>query len=80
MSSQITVRNVSAELARRLQQLAQSRGESVNTTVIQLLEAAVGMDARRARLERYVTWTQDERVEFEHALAAQRTIDDELWR
>jgi hypothetical protein len=43
-------------------------------------EAAVGVDERRARLARYVTWTPEDLVEFDEALAAQRTIDEPLWR
>lgn len=76
---QITVRNVSPELAKRLKRMALSRGESVNTTVVRLLEAALGVDARRARLERYATWSDADAAEFDEALRAQRTVDAKLW-
>lgn len=47
---------------------------------LRMLEHAVGIDARRQRLRRYATWSEDDRVEFERALSDQRVIDDELWR
>jgi adenine-specific DNA methylase len=48
--------------------------------MLEILERAVGTEERRRRLERYATWSPADRVEFEEALRAQRTIDDELWR
>ncbi len=79
MASQITVRNVPKELARRLAKLAEASGRSINATVLDLLERATGIDGRRARLERYTTWSAADVEEFEQALRAQRTIDRELW-
>ena len=40
-SSQITVRNVDPELSRRLKTLSAERGESLNSTVLHFLRAAV---------------------------------------
>jgi hypothetical protein len=77
---QITIRNPSAELARRLRELSEARKESLNTTVLRLLEESVGINERRERLQRYATWTESDREEFESSLAAQRTIDESLWR
>lgn len=34
--------------------------------------------ARRARLQRYTTWTEDDLREFQAGLAAQRVIDPKL--
>ena len=81
MAKQITLRNVEPELARRLQRAARDSGTSVNAKVIQILEQAVGIDvdARRARLKRYTTWTPSDLREFEESLAAQRIIDAKLW-
>ena len=79
MSKQLTVRGVSDEVGTRLQVLAREKGLSVNATVLEILEAAVGGDERR-RLERYATWTADDLAEFEEVLAAQRRIDADLWR
>lgn len=79
-AKQITVRGVSPELATRLKKLASARRESVNTTVLELLRSATGLDERSARLRRYATWSEAEREEFDSALRAQRPIDAELWR
>lgn len=77
---QMTVRNVSEELSKRLERLSDTRGESVNTTVLRLLEQAVGIDGRRERLARYVTWSAADRQEMDDALRAQRSVDPELWK
>jgi len=76
MARQLTIRGVSEEIGQRLENLSRARGQSVNTTVLQILEAGVGVDERRRRLARYATWTPEELAEFNEALAAQRTIDD----
>lgn len=77
---QITIRHPSPELARRLKVLAQARGESLNSTVLRLLEEALGVHERRERLLRWATWTDDDALEFAEALRAQRVVDAELWR
>lgn len=80
MSRNLTVRGVSDELGRRLERLSRSRGQSLNATVLAILESAVGVSERRERLARYATWTQEDLEEFNEALAGQRSIDDPLWR
>jgi plasmid stability protein len=80
MARQLTIRNVPDAVAKRLVRLSRERGESLNTTVVGLLTDSVSYDARRERLERYVTWTADDVASFDNALRAQRTIDDDLWR
>ncbi|MBK5296979.1 MAG: hypothetical protein JJE40_07470, partial [Vicinamibacteria bacterium] len=47
---------------------------------VDILTDAVGVDARRARLERYATWTAEDAAAFDDALAGQRVIDAGLWR
>ena len=79
-ATRITVRNVEPELARQLRAISAERGESLNTTVLRLLRDAVGLDARRERLRRYVGWTSDELEEFSAALRAQRVVDEKYWR
>lgn len=79
MGKQLTLRGVSKELARRLVKLAEQRGQSVNTTAIDLLERATGIDARRDRLARYTTASDAERNELDQAIALQRTIDLDDW-
>jgi plasmid stability protein len=80
MAKQLTIRRVSDEVGQRLEGLSRARGQSVNTIVLEILEGAVGVNERRRRLARYTTWTAEDLVEFNEALAAQRTIDDPLWR
>ena len=80
MSKQLTIRGVPDEVAERLARLARERDQSLNTTVVEILERVVGFEERRVRLERYATWTEEDLTEFEEALAAQRVIDDHLWR
>ncbi len=72
MSRQITVRGLSDELGLRLASLGRERGQSVNTTVLGILENAVGIEARRGRLERYATWSAADVAGFDRALASQR--------
>jgi hypothetical protein len=80
MAKQITVRDVPPELARRLARLAESRGMSINATVLELLARATGIDGRRERLANYTTWTADDVRELDEALRGHRTIDEELWK
>ncbi len=74
-SSQLTLRNVDPDLSSRLRALSQQRGDSLNTTVLRLLRDAVGLNARRERLQRYTGWTDDDLEEFDAALRAQRVVD-----
>ncbi len=80
MASQITIRGVSDDLNRRLTKLGQSRKQSVNTTALQILERAVGIEARKQRLSRYMTWSAAELAEFGTELKAQRVIDEQQWQ
>ena len=80
MASQITIRGVPEALSIRLKALADSRGESLNSAVLHLLEDCVGMDSRREFLRRFATWTDEDRREFEESLRAQRQIDDRHWQ
>ncbi len=52
----------------------------MNATINLILAEAAGIDERRQRLERYVTWTPTDLAEATDAIAAQRTIDERLWR
>ena len=80
MAKQLTIRGVSEEIGHRLESLSRARGQSVNATVLEILESAVGVDERRLRLARYATWTPEDLKDFNEALGAQRKIDDPLWR
>ena len=80
MPRQLTIRNVPDDVARRLERLSRERDESLNSTVVQILTDTVGVDARRARLERYTTWSAEDVAAFDDALGSQRVIDAGLWR
>lgn len=79
MAKQLTVRGVEDELARRLERLSRACEQSVNRTLVQIIEAAVGVDARRDRLRKYATWSDADLEVFERALAPHRGLDDGLW-
>ena len=76
---QITIRNPSPALAARLKEIAEARNESVNTTALRLLEKAAGLNGRRARFERYATYTEAEADALDAAIRVQRTVDEKLW-
>ena len=80
MGKQLTIRGVPEEVAGRLLRLSRERDRSVNTTVLEILSQAVGVDARRERLAKFATWTSEDLAQVEDVVAAQRTIDDRLWR
>ncbi len=80
MPRQFTIRQVPDVVAKRLERLSRERQESLNTTVVNLLTESVGYNARRQRLERYVTWNAEDVAAFNDGLRAQRVVDGELWR
>ena len=77
--TQITLRNIEAELSRRLRAISEERGESLRRTVLALLRDAVDLETRRSRLRRYVTWTPDDLDEFTATLRSQRVVDQRYW-
>jgi len=85
--TQLTVRGIDAKLHQYLKQEAERRGESVNRYVLSLLRNAAGEEIGVQKTLRYHdldhlagTWTEDEAEAFDQQLAAQRTIDEEIWR
>ena len=80
MPKQLTIRGVPDDIGRRLERISRARRQSVNVTLLRILEEAVGVDARRRRLAKYATWSPADEAEFARALAEQRAIDDALWR
>lgn len=82
--SYLTVRNLSADLARELKKEARKRGTSLNGTVIELLRRALGLD-HEAPFDNGLgklagKWTEEEFKEFEKNTAFLEQIDEELWR
>ena len=82
----ITLRNVPPNLGRRIERRAKEKGLSMNRTVIQILEDALGTSNKRAAqlhhdLDHLAgSWSEVEAREFDEDLAAQRRIDPDLWR
>ena len=84
----ITLRNLPPELAEAVRKEAERKRISVNKAVISLLERkAEGSKRKAAQTREYDdldalagAWTRKEAVEFDKALAAQRTLDPELWK
>ena len=80
----LTIRNVSQTLAEALEEEKLSRGTSLNRTVLDLLEQALGVGATRRRSNGLAalagTWSEEELERFEDAIAAHEQIDEELWR
>jgi hypothetical protein len=79
MAKQLTICGVPEEVSARLARLSKERGKSVNSIVLEILQGAVGVQERRNRLQRMATWADQDMVEFQRALKAQRGNDEELW-
>ncbi|MBX3182107.1 MAG: toxin-antitoxin system HicB family antitoxin [Polyangiaceae bacterium] len=77
---QYTIRNVPARIHRALRAKAAVRGVSLNTLVLQVLEAEAGLVQPKANDDLddlFGTWVQDEAVD--RALAEQRVVDSRDW-
>lgn len=79
---QYTIRNVSACLDDALRKAAREQGKSLNEVALETLARGAGITEDRSR-QRDVgdiagTWRKD--AAFESALAAQDTIDEEMWK
>ena len=83
MTSHLTIRNVPEDLSEELLAEKRRRGTSMNRTVIDLLQRALGLGPERRldnRLGRLAgTWSEDDLREFEAATACFERIDPELW-
>ena len=84
-ASHLTVRRVPPTLSLALARERKRRKTSLNSTVIDLLSQALGVDKSNpphsnglAKLAR--TWTSREIKAFEKATATMRTVDEDLWR
>jgi hypothetical protein len=81
----ITLRNIPSKLEELIRKRADRDGLSLNRTVLRMLEEVAGhrpparvpvddLDALAG------TWSRDEAVAFDAALADQRRIDPDVWR
>lgn len=80
----LTIRQIPAELSRALEREVRRRGQSLNQTVKELLERALGLapDARYDNgLGRLAgTWSAEDAAEFERATEVFERIDEEDWK
>ena len=79
----MTIRNVTTELAAALDAEKHRRGESLNRTVIALIEESLGVSghSRSNGLHQLAgTWSEEEYRHFEDAVAPLTKIDGDLWR
>jgi hypothetical protein len=78
---QYTVRNVSSRLDRALKAKALARGVSLNTLVVQALEAEAGLGSAPRVYDDlddlFGSWVKDRAVD--RALAEQRRVDAKDW-
>ena len=80
---QYTIRNVPDLLDEALRRSAREQGKSLNEVAIEALARGAGLSSEHRFPQRDLsdiagTWRKD--PAFEAALAAQDTIDPELWR
>jgi hypothetical protein len=78
----LTIRNLPPTLAEALDREKRRRGQSLNQTVIELLDQGLGtLRARSNGLGRLVGgWSEKEFRDFEQAIAQFEEVDEELWR
>ena len=81
---QISIRNVPDELARALDRERRLMDRSLNQTVIDLLQRALGLSACHDfdnGLKRFAgRWSDEEFREFEQSTKLFDDLDEELWR
>lgn len=79
---QYTIRNVPESLDAALRQAARQQGKSLNEVAVQALARGAGLTESRIRhrdlSDIAASWRKD--PEFDRAVAAQDTIDEDLWR
>lgn len=79
---QYTIRNVPDSVDEALRMAAHERGKSLNEVAIEALARGAGVSGERGRQRDLGdiagTWRRD--PAFDSALAAQHTIDKEMWR
>ncbi len=79
---QYTIRNVPEPVDAALRRSAREQGKSLNDIAVEALARGSGVGERRCRRRDLGdiagTWRND--PAFDRALAAQDTVDEELWR
>jgi len=79
---QYTIRNVPDSLDEALRRAARARGKSLNEVAIEALARGAGVtgESRRQRDLGDIAGTWHKDAAFDNAVAAQDTIDEEVWR
>jgi hypothetical protein len=81
-TKQYTIRGVTKSLDGQLRKLAQKKGVSLNTWVLEVLMRYVGMSEQQPLHHDFDDlcgkWVEDK--DFNEVLADQRKIDEELWK
>lgn len=79
----LTIRNVPERLADAIDREKRRRDMSLNSTVLDLLGASLGIGATGPRTNGLAqlagTWTPEELREFEAAVAPLEAVDDDMW-
>jgi hypothetical protein len=81
----LTLRNLSGDLLRVLEETAIKNGTSLTRAALLLLEKGAGLRPERGPQRQHWydqfagSWTAEEAAEFDAALAEQRKIDPEIW-
>jgi hypothetical protein len=79
---QYTIRNVPEILDEALRRAAHERGKSLNEVALEALARGAGVAGKRSRQRDLgdvaSTWRKD--PAFDSALAAQDTVDEEMWQ
>ncbi|MCB0579245.1 MAG: hypothetical protein KDD10_08045 [Phaeodactylibacter sp.] len=80
----LTIHNMDADLAKAIEDLAESTGLSQNKVVKKLLRRALNLSEqevpKRDVSAFFGIWTQEEAEEFEEAVKAFGEIDEEMWQ
>jgi hypothetical protein len=85
---QLTVRGFDKELARRLRDVARTKGVSLNQAALILLREGAGLETPRGRahivgdsLDDLIgSWSAAEEAEFLRAINGLEEVDPSLWR
>ena len=85
--NQLTIRGFDDDLARRIRQLADQEGISLNRAVLRLLRRGAGLESGKpgtdkvgSSLDHLIgTWTHEEALEMDRALRDLSHIDRAMW-
>ncbi len=79
--SQITLRKLPEKLEDRIRELAQTNRTSLNKTIIELLESALGSGKKKRDLSQLSnSWTREEAEAFTANTKVFEQIDPEIWK